>query len=99
MDTTTDQSRVLRVTTARRGPNIAVAVEDSGPGIPPQKLDSIFTTFLTTKPHGMGLGLAICRMIVEQHGGQLTASSDGKNGAVFQFLLPIASGGRTAHAN
>ena len=99
MDTTTDQSRVLRVTTERRGPDITVAVEDSGPGIAPQKLDSIFTTFLTTKPHGMGLGLAICRMIVEQHGGQLTASSDGKNGAVFQFLLPITSGGRTAHAN
>ena len=99
MDTTTDQGRLLRVTTERRGPDITVAVEDSGPGIAPQKLDSIFTTFLTTKPHGMGLGLAICRMIVEQHGGQLTASSDGKNGAVFQFLLPIASGGRTAHAN
>ena len=99
MDTTTDQGRLLRVTTERRGPDITVAVEDSGPGIAPQKLDSIFTTFLTTKPHGMGLGLAICRMIVEQHGGQLTASSDGKNGAVFQFLLPIASGGRTVHAN
>ena len=99
MDTTTDQGRLLRVTTERRGPDITVAVEDSGPGIAPQKLGSIFTTFLTTKPHGMGLGLAICRMIVEQHGGQLTASSDGKNGAVFQFLLPIASGGRTVHAN
>ena len=100
MDSTTDQSRVLRVTTELRGRDaIVVAVEDSGPGIAPQKLDSIFTTFLTTKPHGMGLGLAICRMIIEQHGGQLTASSDGKNGALFQFLLPIASADRTAHAN
>ena len=92
MDTTTDRSRVLRVTTELRGRDaIAVAVEDSGPGIDPKKLDSIFTAFLTTKSHGMGLGLAICRMIVEQHGGQLTASSDGKNGALFQFVLPIGT--------
>jgi hypothetical protein len=63
-------------------------VEDSGPGIDPEKLDGIFTAFVTTKSHGMGLGLAICRMIIEHHGGQLTASSDGKSGALFQFVLP-----------
>jgi signal transduction histidine kinase len=101
MDTTTDQNRrVLRVTTELRGRDaIAIAVEDSGPGIAPQKLDSIFSAFLTTKSHGMGLGLAICRMIVEQHGGQLTASSDGQNGARFQFVLPAAATDKTAHAN
>jgi signal transduction histidine kinase len=100
MGTTTDQSRVLRVTTELRGRDaIAVTVADSGPGIAPQKLDSIFTAFLTTKSHGMGLGLAICRMIVEQHGGQLTASSDGKNGALFQLVLPAAATDKTAHAN
>jgi signal transduction histidine kinase len=94
MDTTADRARVLRISTERRdGDAIAVAVEDSGPGIDPQKLDGIFTAFLTTKPQGMGLGLAICRMIVEQHGGQLTASSDGKSGAQFQFVLPAASAG------
>ena len=70
---------------------IELIFEDSGPGIDPQKLDGIFTAFFTTKPQGMGLGLAICRMIVEQHGGQLTASSDGKSGAQFQFVLPIKS--------
>jgi signal transduction histidine kinase len=92
MDTTTDRSRVLRVSTELRGRDaIAVAVEDSGPGIDPQRLESIFTAFLTTKSYGMGLGLAICRMIAEQHGGQLTASSDGKNGTLFQFILPTAS--------
>ena len=69
---------------------IAVTVEDSGSGIDPEKLESIFAAFLTTKSHGMGLGLAICRMIVERHGGQLTASSDGKSGARFQFVLPVA---------
>ena len=100
MDTTTDQSRVLQVTTELRGRDaIAVTVSDSGPGIAPQKLDSIFTAFLTTKSDGMGLGLAICRMIVEQHGGQLTASSDGKSGALFQFVLPAAATDKTAQAN
>jgi signal transduction histidine kinase len=97
MDTTTDRSRVLRVSTELRGRDtIAIAVEDSGPGIDPQKLESIFTAFLTTKSHGMGLGLAICRVIVEQHGGQLTASSDGKSGTRFQFVLPTASTDKTA---
>ena len=92
MDATTDRSRVLRVTTQLHGRDaIAVTVEDSGPGIDPQKLDGIFTAFLTTKSQGMGLGLAICSMIVEQHGGQLTASSDGKSGALFQFVLPTAA--------
>jgi signal transduction histidine kinase len=51
-------------------------------------LRSIFDAFFTTKPHGIGLGLAICRMIVERHGGQLTAASDGNDGARFQFILP-----------
>jgi signal transduction histidine kinase len=97
MDSTTDRSRVLRVSTELRGPDaIAVTVEDSGAGIDPQKLESIFTAFLTTKSHGMGLGLAICRVIAEQHGGQLTASSDGKSGALFQFVLPATSTDNTA---
>jgi signal transduction histidine kinase len=97
MDTTTDRSRVLRVSTELRGHDaIAVAIQDSGPGIDPQKLENIFTAFLTTKSDGMGLGLAICRMIAEHHGGQLTASSDGKSGALFQFVLPAVSTEKTA---
>ena len=89
MNTTTDRSRVLRVRTEHRGRDaIAVAVEDSGPGIDPKQLDGIFDAFFTTKAHGMGLGLAICRMIIGRHGGQLTVSSDGKRGALFQFVLP-----------
>ena len=90
MDATTDRSRVLRVKTELRDHNaIVVAVEDSGRGIDPKQMDSIFGAFFTTKAHGMGLGLAICRMIIEHHGGQLTASSDGKRGALFQFYVPI----------
>jgi signal transduction histidine kinase len=87
-----DRSRILRVRTELRGRDaVAVAVEDSGPGIAPSQLDEIFGAFVTTKPHGMGLGLAICRMIIEHHGGELTASSDGQNGASFRFVLPIKS--------
>ena len=89
MNATTDRSRVLRVRTEHRGRDaIAVAVEDSGPGIDPKQLDGVFDAFFTTKAHGMGLGLAICRMIIGRHGGQLTVSSDGKRGALFEFVLP-----------
>src|ERR1700688_1407540 len=90
MDNTMDRSRVLRVIAKSHGPDaIIVAVEDSGPGIDPGGLESIFDPFITTKPDGMGLGLAICRMIVERHGGKLSALSDGKNGARFQLVLPV----------
>jgi PAS domain S-box-containing protein len=90
MDNTMDRGRVLRVITKSHDPDaIVVAVEDSGSGIDPRRLDSIFDPFISTKPGGMGLGLAICRMIVERHGGKLSAISDGKNGARFQFVLPV----------
>ena len=90
MDITMDGSRVLRVITESQGPDaIIVAVEDSGPGINPGGLDSIFDPFITTKPDGMGLGLAICRMIVERHDGKLSALSDGKKGARVQLVLPV----------
>lgn len=90
MNKTTVRSRVIRMTTKSHGPDaIIVAVEDSGPGINPTRLERIFDPFITTKPDGMGLGLAICRMIVERHGGKLSASSDGKNGARFQLVLPV----------
>jgi signal transduction histidine kinase len=90
MDAAPDRSRILRVRSDLLGRDaIAVVVEDSGPGIDPKRLDDIFGAFVTSKPHGMGLGLAICRMIIEHHGGELTASSDGKSGALFRFTLPI----------
>jgi len=94
MDTTADRDRVLRLKTERRGPDaIVVSVEDSGPGLSTAQLDSIFDAFVTTKANGMGLGLAICRRIIESHAGQLSASSDGRSGAQFQFVLPIAPAG------
>jgi signal transduction histidine kinase len=90
MDAPTDRRRVLRVRSGIKDHGaITVAVQDSGPGIDPKRIDGIFGAFFTSKSHGMGLGLAICRMIIEHHGGHLTASSDGKSGALFQFALPI----------
>jgi len=92
METTSDRSRVLRVRTELRDRKaIGVVVQDSGPGINSNKLSDIFTALVSTKPHGTGLGLAISRMIIDYHGGKLTALSDGKDGASFEFVLPIAS--------
>ena len=93
MDAIKDGRRVLQARTERHDgrDEIVVAVEDSGPGIDPEKLDGIFDAFVSTKPQGMGLGLAICRMIIDRHGGQLSASSGKRRGAVFQFILPRQS--------
>jgi PAS domain S-box-containing protein len=90
MERAADSNRVLRVKTQlHRHDAIAVTVEDSGPGIAPKQLQRIFDPFVSTKAHGMGLGLAICRRIIEGHGGELSAESDGKRGALFRFVLPI----------
>jgi signal transduction histidine kinase len=98
MDATTDRTRVLRITTQCRSDDIiAVAVADSGPGIDLEKLNSLFEPFVTTRVHGMGLGLAICRAIVDRHGGEISARSDGKTGATFEFILPTHSA--TKHAS
>jgi signal transduction histidine kinase len=93
MDAIKDTRRVLQARTERHDgrAEIVVAIEDSGPGIDPEKLDGIFDAFVSTKPQGMGLGLAICRMIIDRHGGQLSASSGKRRGAVFQFILPRQS--------
>jgi PAS domain S-box-containing protein len=67
---------------------VLVAVRDSGPGLTPATLERLFDAFHTTKPNGLGLGLSICRSIIEAHGGRLWASPNAPRGAVFQFTLP-----------
>jgi signal transduction histidine kinase len=89
VNTVENGPRTLHLRTKRSDDDaVVVEVEDSGPGIDPADLNSIFDPFFTTKSHGMGLGLAICRMIVERHGGRLSASSDGTSGTLFQIIVP-----------
>ena len=71
--------------------NVRISVEDSGPGLDPKGLDHLFDAFYTTKPHGLGMGLAISRSIVEAHGGRLWATAEVPHGAIFHFTLPIDS--------
>jgi signal transduction histidine kinase len=92
MDETRVGVRELQLSTeSRNHDGVVISVMDTGPGVDPEKLSTIFDAFVTTKPRGTGLGLAICRMIVERHGGRLTASSSDKGGALFQVILPIGS--------
>jgi signal transduction histidine kinase len=83
--------RVLQVKTQLDGDSILLIVEDSGPGIDPNKLDSIFDAFVTTKRDGMGLGLAICRTIVERHEGKMSVVPAHPHGCVFHVVLPIGT--------
>ena len=93
MKSVTDRPRLLRVTARETvSDTISLAVEDSGPGIEPEKMTKIFDPFFTTKPSGMGLGLSICRSIVEGHDGRLTAAAAAEHGAIFRIVLPSVSG-------
>ena len=71
--------------------HVLVAVQDSGVGISPDQLDSVFNAFFTTKADGMGMGLSICRSIVEGHGGRLWASCNQGSGVTFQFTVPFVA--------
>jgi signal transduction histidine kinase len=70
---------------------VCVAVRDTGHGLRPESLPRLFEPFYTTKPDGMGMGLAICRSIIEAHGGRLWADANEPRGALFQFTLPDAA--------
>jgi PAS domain S-box-containing protein len=86
----TDRQPILRVKSEiRGGDSVVVAVEDSGTGIDPEKMDRLFDTFFTTKPDGMGMGLSICRSIIEAHSGRVWASAGTPHGSVFRFELPV----------
>jgi PAS domain S-box-containing protein len=88
MATVRDRERVLTVRTQPyQSDQVLVAVEDVGPGIESKNLDLVFSAFHTTKPDGLGMGLSICRSIVEAHGGQVWASPNAGSGMTFQFTL------------
>jgi C4-dicarboxylate-specific signal transduction histidine kinase len=81
--------RELFITTAQAEPNgVLVAVKDSGPGLPANSLEHLFAPFYTTKPGGLGMGLSICRSIVEAHGGRIWVTANLPQGAIFQFTVP-----------
>jgi PAS domain S-box-containing protein len=84
-----DGNRELHISTVRIEPEgVCVAVRDTGHGLRPESLPRLFEAFYTTKPDGMGMGLSICRSIIEAHGGRLWATGCEPRGAVFQFTVP-----------
>jgi PAS domain S-box-containing protein len=83
--------RNLLIRSHRNGDQVLVAVEDRGPGIDAASIDRLFNSFYTTKPSGLGMGLSICRSIIETHGGKLWASQNTGPGATFQFTLQAAA--------
>ncbi len=84
-----DGDRELRISTVSIEPDgVCVAVRDTGPGLGPETVSRLFEPFYTTKPEGMGMGLSICRSIIEAHGGRLWATECEPRGALFQFTIP-----------
>jgi signal transduction histidine kinase len=92
MSGSADGIRELRISTESTKDEVRVAVRDTGPGLNADNLQLPFEPFYTTKPSGMGMGLSICRAIVEEHGGRLWASKNEPQGALFQFALPPTDG-------
>lgn len=83
--------RTVRVQSRREGNDrLLVSVHDDGKGLAPEDVERVFEHFFTTKPTGMGMGLAICRSIIEAHAGQLWAMPNPVRGATFTFVLPLA---------
>ena len=89
MSGVSDRARQLAITTRNTEPDqVELTVQDSGTGLAPEVMARIFYAFYTTKSSGMGMGLAICRSIVERHGGRLWAVNNEGPGASFHFVLP-----------
>ena len=89
MSTVDEGARQLLISTGQSRTNgVLVTVRDSGPGIAPEHIERAFDAFYTTKPGGMGMGLSICRSIIDAHGGRLWADANEPRGAAFQFTLP-----------
>ena len=92
MSSSKSDHRVLELkTSVNEGHKVLVTVADSGPGIDVENLEKIFDAFFTTKPDGMGMGLSICRSIIEAHKGSLTAVPNKPHGMEFRIVLPIAA--------
>ncbi|MFL4976199.1 MAG: MASE4 domain-containing protein [Microvirga sp.] len=90
------ENRVLRIAAGAQGGTAVVEIEDSGDGVDPAKADKIFEPFVTSKPSGMGLGLAICRTIVDRHGGKLAIAPAHPRGTIVRLALPAAADAQPA---
>ena len=89
MGAVADRTREVLITTSQTEPNaVCLGVRDTGPGLSAKTLPRLFEPFYTTKPNGMGMGLSICRSIIEAHGGRLWATRCEPRGALFQFTIP-----------
>jgi C4-dicarboxylate-specific signal transduction histidine kinase len=84
-----EEERELLISSRNEPDGVSVEVRDSGPGFAPAALERVFEAFYTTKPSGLGLGLSICRSIIEAHNGQLWASPNVPRGAIFRFTAPV----------
>jgi two-component system sensor kinase FixL len=82
------ERRELSVTATRSGDMVEISVADTGPRLPPLVKDRLFQPFVTTKLSGMGVGLSVCRTIVESHGGELRAEDGADGGTIFRFTVP-----------
>ncbi|MBT8332710.1 MAG: PAS domain-containing protein [Deltaproteobacteria bacterium] len=90
MDAQPIDARTIVISTRPENSNqILVSISDSGGGIPPDTIEAIFSPFHTTKISGMGLGLSICKSIIEAHGGRIWAQNNPDGGAIFSFILPV----------
>jgi two-component system sensor kinase FixL len=83
--------RRLDIGAERRGALVEISVADNGPGLPETVRARLFQPFVTTKQAGMGVGLSVCRTIVEAHGGAIAADSAPGGGTVFRFTVPAAA--------
>jgi len=90
MQSQPEGQRSIMLSSLRQEQGVCVTVADTGPGIPPAQLEQVFAPFFTSKPDGLGLGLNICRTIIEAHGGHLSVQNRAVGGAAFTFTLPIA---------
>jgi signal transduction histidine kinase len=87
MSQTSDDTRDLFISSAPDGDGVQVTVRDSGPGFEPGILERVFEPFYSTKPTGLGMGLSICRSIINVHGGRLWAAVNEPQGAIFRFTV------------
>ena len=83
------ETGAISIATARRSGVVEVVVSDTGSGVPPEVRERLFEPFVSTKPDGIGIGLGICRTIIEAHGGEISFDTGAGNGATFRFTIPV----------